>query len=208
VNLLPGSLLFGVAPPILVDCAEQLCALMRKFSRDDFCTALGAPWREAAPVLEEMIRECFVEVVEGGEFVPTKRMRQLALASVSNGLSRPDAEALLRRVIAKAIEVNVDPESFSYGVQRLAVFGSYLSDKAILGDLDLAVELTEWRTKRDVGGGHQSSIREIIDKDASAINKTYAALRLRKPKLISVHAFRELADLGTPYEVVYECCPG
>lgn len=208
MNLLPGSLLFGVAPAILVDCAEQLCALMREFSRDDFCTALGAPWREAAPVLEEMVRERFVEVVEGGEFVPTQRMRQLALASVSNGLSRRDAEALLRRVIAKAIEVNADPESFSYGVQRLAVFGSYLNDKAILGDLDLAVELTKSRTKRDVGGGHQASIREMIDKDRSAMNKTYAALGLRKPKLVSVHEFRELVELGTPYEVVYECCPG
>jgi hypothetical protein len=48
----------------------------------------------------------------------------------------------------------------------------------------------------------------MIDKDRSAMNKTYAALGLRKPKLVSVHEFRELVELGTPYEVVYECCPG
>ena len=200
MNLIPGSLLFGVAPAILVDCAEQLRDHTRGFDQEAFCIALGAPWREASPVLDHMVEAGFVEKSADGLFRPTKRMRQLALASITTGLSREEADALLAKIITKAQTINADAEHFPCGVRRIAVFGSYLSGKTLLGDLDIAVEIMKRRGPKPVFKG----IEALIRADTAAVNKTYAALRMRQPKLISLHNFDELEVLETPFEVVFE----
>jgi hypothetical protein len=80
---------------------------------------------------------------------------------------------------------------------RLAVFGSYLSDKEVLGDLDVAAAVQEIRA------AHARKMAFLRGR-VSATQRTYAALRLRKPKQISVHEFSELEVLKTPYRIVFE----
>ncbi len=41
----------------------------------------------------------------------------------------------------RAKQINANGTDFVFGISRLAVFGSYLTDKPKLGDLDIAVEL-------------------------------------------------------------------
>lgn len=202
MNLRPGSLLFGVAPAIIRDCAKQLVERRDPFTIENFCRAIGAPYFEAQAVLRAMIAEGFVALTEDGkQYEQTQLLRQLANASISAGLPRIEADRLLSRVLAAAEKVNQDPERYPYAVQCLAVFGSYLGDKPVLGDLDLAVSLREVVRVTEFPKGQ--SFREALDRDAAAHNKTFAALRLRSPKLISIHKMQEVLELQTPYRVLF-----
>jgi len=205
MNVAPDSRPFGVAPSILVDCAVQLRDEDTGFSLDDFCEALGAPRREAEPVLLQMIQEGYIETADGdggNTFRPSTKLRQLAVASISNGVPRAQAERFLQRVIFKAAEINAHPDEYPYSVSRLVVFGSYLGDKEVLGDLDIAVELGSVRSS--ASDELSVNFRRLLDLDSAARKKTLAALRLRKPKLISVHLLGEVIRLGTQFRVVFE----
>ena len=202
MHLAPDRLYFGVAPTLLVDCAVQLRDRESGFSRDDFCKALGAPWREAKAVMQEMLQQgYFVPGGLGDAFLPTMKLRQLASASISHGLARSEAERLLRRVVEMAASVNAQPAKYPRSVSCLAVFGSYLGDKPLLGDLDIAVELGPERREPDIG--KRVHIEELLRRNRSESNRTMAALRLRKPKFISLHLMDEVLELGTPFEVVF-----
>lgn len=199
-----GELLFGVHPSILVDCAKQLTEREIPFSEEDFCMAIGAPFREAGPVLLELERAGFVMRSErAGLFTGTSKLNQLALASVGKGLTRMEADQLLAKVIQAAKKVNAEPTIYPYGVSCIAVFGSYLSDKAILGDLDVGVALGPDRNPYPRSTRWQEAVRF----DVSNQNKTFAALRLRKPKLISIHDLKEVESLGTPFKIVFGVGP-
>lgn len=203
MHLIPNELVFGVAPEILVDCARQIHLRdLKPFSLNEFSEALGAPTRESKPVLEQMVAEGFfqLDAADSGLYRPTPKLGQLALASISNGLTRADAVKLLERVIERARVINSDPDKYACEVVCLVVFGSYLTDKSVLGDLDFGVELREISRKdrrRPAMG-----ILELLRR-ASPTSKAMSALRLQKPKQISVHKLDEVICLGTAYEIVF-----
>ena len=211
MRLTPGQLVFGVAPEILVDCAQQIHSArwdydQREVSIDDFSKALGAPKSEALPVLDAMMKAGFITKAAGrGEIcVPTKKLGQLALAKISSGISRGEADALLARVIRKAECINRDAGEDGPTVECIVVFGSYLSDVQVLGDLDIGVEVAGQRRydpERDGGP------REWHSRRVSAALSTFRALRLRQPRKISVHQLEEVVGLGTRYELVFGRLP-
>ena len=99
--------MFGVSPEILKDCAQQLRDEERGFDREGFCRALGAPPSEALWVLDQMIDAGFIELSGSvGLFMPTVSLNQLALAPVSWGLPREEADLLLARIVQKATKIN------------------------------------------------------------------------------------------------------
>lgn len=201
--LIPNELLFGVAPEILVDCARQLHARNgQDFSLGYFCETLGAPLGEASIVLDEMVVAGFFAVDKSSAdcYVPTTKLAQLALANISNGVSRAEAEELLQRVIDRADLINSDLQKSECRVTCIVVFGSYLTDKAILGDLDIGVEIQEIRRSDQSA---PINIRKLMMGGATPWSRAVAALRLRKPKKISVHQLDEVLGLGTPYRVVF-----
>jgi predicted nucleotidyltransferase len=56
-------------------------------------------------------------------------------------LTRERADVLLKELVERAKKINEEEVDFVLGISRLAVFGSYMTDKQVLGDLDIAVEL-------------------------------------------------------------------
>lgn len=66
--------------------------------------------------------------------------RRFAIATANPPISRKKAELLLTELLNRVQVVN-DSAEYAYFVKSVKVFGSYLSDKAILGDLDVAVKL-------------------------------------------------------------------
>lgn len=205
--LIPNELFFGVAPEILVDCAQQFHAREgRPFSLTAFCEALGAPVDEASAVLIEMVAAGFFSVEEGSAdcYGPTTKLAQLALASISHGLSRAEAAKLLQRVIDKAKLINSDPEQYACRVICLVVFGSYLTDKEVLGDLDIGVEIRELHRSEE---SSRSDIRKFLMGGSTPRSRALAALRLQRPKQISIHLFDEVLRLDTPYQLVFGAIP-
>lgn len=204
MHLVPNELVYGVAPEILLDCAKQLHLRDgRPFSLDVFCEALGAPVREALPVLNTLVAEGFIQrdSERVDRFLATTKLGQLALANVSEGLPRVEATKLLERVIARAIKVNAEPEKHMCQVECLVVFGSFLGDKEVLGDLDIGAELRELRPAGERVS--MDEIRRFMRGAASPTSKVMSALRLQKPKQISIHRLEEVMRLGTPFRVVF-----
>ena len=205
MHLLPHQLVFGVAPEILLDCARQLHDQgAPSFSLDDFCQALGAPAHEALPVLQSLVAEGFALPIAGdgiATYTPTTKFSQLALAQISEGLSRAQADQFVQAVIEKAKAINADPTQYPCAVQCLAIFGSYLGNKGTLGDLDVAVQLG--RPRWPEGTTKAAIWRMIQGRKQSPSLKSLVALRLRKPKYLSIHTMEEMLGLGTPYKVIF-----
>jgi hypothetical protein len=66
--------------------------------------------------------------------------RRLANARATKGLKRTTANHLLESLVSRASVANAKKE-FAYYITKLVVFGSYLSDKQTISDLDIAVEI-------------------------------------------------------------------
>ena len=201
MRLTPNTPTFGVKPEILRDCAFQLRGL-NSFNIDGFCKAIGAPAEEATPVLEHLLREGFVSMDGAERYLPTRRFLQLAIASISHGLSRPEASTLLQRVIERAGDINARPTEFDHHITRLAVFGSYLGSNELLGDLDIAFDY-QWNPE-PVGIPVKPW---SYKKSAGNFSKMLSYLRLRKRRQISLHTWEEINRLKTPYKVVFEYEP-
>ncbi len=65
---------------------------------------------------------------------------RFANATATRPMSRPTAERLAREFLARVDEVNRN-SYYLYRVQKVVVFGSFLTESPTLGDLDLAVTL-------------------------------------------------------------------
>jgi hypothetical protein len=202
MHLRRNELYFGVAPEILLDCARQLHeASEDRISIVDLSKALGATLREGATVAAQMTEAGFFTAAESGVYAPTTKFSQLANAHISDGLTRSEAEALLSRIVARAQEINAAPQVHECTIECLVVFGSYLTDKPVLGDLDLGIATRQVRQPREGRRSWGDLRRELMLRSPEA--KVISALRLRKPKLISIHRLAEVQGLGTPYRLIF-----
>jgi len=126
------------------------------------------------------------------------------------GVTRAKADELIAALIERVKVVDADPQ-YLYGVSRLAVFGSYLTDKSKLGDIDIAVELgpKERRTslhwqlceaQRAEAPGHYGSIERLFWPE----RRVWKALRDRH-SAFSFHEYGELEQLekeqGTNFRI-------
>ncbi|MFO7658138.1 MAG: hypothetical protein R6W78_13850 [Bacteroidales bacterium] len=114
-------------------------------------------------VVEQLIREEYLIYKKEKfgksiqyELEATDKGRQFGLASATAPISREKATQLLDQLIERAKVINSNKE-LVYFVESLKVFGSYLSDKDYLGDLDVGVKLT--RRFESVEFTHQSQKR-------------------------------------------------
>lgn len=201
MNFRPDELIFGVEPRILRKGVNDL-DWQKPFTATHFARTIGAPRVEVIPVLDAMAQAGYLDRIECGSYQPTSRFSRLGAASVSNGLSRADADALLLRVCAKAESINAHAAPHETRIGAIVVFGSYLGDKQHLGDLDLGVQLDIpslllWPDSPD------PTARPRYEQQSMNIASTRKALRLRKPETISLHGFDEVLRLGTPYRVIF-----
>lgn len=86
----------------------------------------------------------------------TDRGVSLANATAAAPIRRETADRLVAGLVDRVCEVEAPGCPFAYGVKRLIVFGSYLSDAPKLNDLDIAVELAHRFADRDAQ--HEASV--------------------------------------------------
>jgi predicted nucleotidyltransferase len=91
-----------------------------------------------------------LELVRKSEFQPEKNIvryettiqgNALALAKAGKPVSRATADRVLQEFLDRVKRVNEQSE-LAYIVESVVVFGSYLTDRTKLNDLDIGVELT------------------------------------------------------------------
>ncbi len=98
----------------------------------------------AEQLVAELQRLGYVEPVSdpqgNNRFRRTLNGSSFALASAARPITRRTADRKLREILERVRRVN-DSDYYLYRVQRVLVFGSYLTGEEILNDVDVAVEL-------------------------------------------------------------------
>ena len=108
---------------------------------------IGIKGKKAFQLLELLESEGFIErntsfpdSAKERYWKPTLKGRALAKALFSPPVSRQAAENKLNEFMARVHRVNADSR-FLYRVEKVVVFGSFLTDRSFVGDLDLAIQL-------------------------------------------------------------------
>ncbi|MDB5581506.1 MAG: hypothetical protein JWR80_6682 [Bradyrhizobium sp.] len=126
---------------------------------------------------------------------------------------RERADRLVSALAMEAERINNDPLPW-YNVTRLSVFGSYLSSKPVLGDLDIAIRTTpRWRSD----GGFTRAWQDFpsvckppawIARDTLNLihwPRLYILMRLKRlGKGISMHAQEDLDSCGFEHRIIFE----
>ena len=131
---------------------------------------------------------------------------QLCNARFISRISREKAEALLQSFLVRVISIN-ERDELTHKVTGARVFGSYLTDKADLGDIDLAVAIKPRRqshVKESVERANQSgrAVRSFLDRITFGRSEVRKLLKGGSPYL-SIHEFDEVDELEIPYKVLF-----
>ena len=127
------------------------------------------------------------------------------------GITRAKADQPIADLVERAKEVDADPQ-YLYGISRLVIFGSYLTGKEKLGDIDIAVELgpkerhppAHWKlVEEQRQAAPLGNMLEQLDWPEQKVRK---ALRDRHTAF-SIHTYDELErmeqEFGTPSKTIY-----
>lgn len=106
---------------------------------------LKVPSVKAKQLLAKLARLGYVErdksSSEPDAWSLTDAGRTLTNANALRSLPRGKATQILEKFLGRVEQVNADPY-YLYRVSKVVLFGSYLSEKEALGDIDLAIELS------------------------------------------------------------------
>ena len=204
MRLSKGQLVCGVDSTILRSAFRRLIedwgdgqAILRA---DDLARWTGATLDEAADLLHQMTTVDIVREHPGdpNAFVPEAGFFRISAAAMNEGIPRIEADKLVKMVVAKAISINNSPDIYWHRVKALAVFGSYLTDADVLGDIDIAFELTVV-PKHAIEAAEAEYRINAFRESVKRQTKTEMALRLRRPNKISLHTMEEIQRMGCPY---------
>ena len=130
----------------------QIRDLMRKIGGGNVSVELIAEYldksiQDTKKIITELLHENYIEINPN---IPGKRNwyrttlegNSLGLASAAKPLKRSTAERKLSEFMERVKRINSD-DSYLYKVKKVVVFGSYLSDRERINDIDVAVELSQ-----------------------------------------------------------------
>lgn len=131
-------------------------------------------------------------------------------------IKRTTADRLLTDIQKRVLEVN-ESDVFAYRVSKLAVFGSYLTDKEMLGDLDVGVELEpRFDDSKQQQAFEKARIHQVIlDGRQFGIFMEQLfwpqeeIMRFLKNRStgISIHGFHEVEMLASEHSADYQMLP-
>ncbi len=93
----------------------------------------------ALALATELEVQGYVEARENGAYTFADKGEELVRASVAGKVSRQTAENALIGLLARVEQCNSDPNKL-LSIEAVVVFGSFLSAKENLGDLDISVK--------------------------------------------------------------------
>jgi hypothetical protein len=125
-------------------------------------------------------------------------------AFISKDLAEKNVE-LLMQMVDKINDENADKHMYPRRVKTIIVFGSYLSDKKILGDVDIFYELeSRWDNIMDEATFFGSRFGNNIFKRYSASENFILNILRCKKKSFSFHNIDEFEYMSTMPNFIYE----
>lgn len=125
-------------------------------------------------------------------------------------VSRARADAMVQEIRRVARGINADPE-LMHSVARVAVFGSYLGDKQVLGDLDIAVDLDprwghgEWDEWYGCFMEEHPAPRYYDYIARLGWPESFVLRMLKVGRGISLHPFSDLEACGFEHRIIFPC---
>jgi hypothetical protein len=182
------------------------------FHENDIVTSLSTTDARAAELIQELrTRGWCRDAGHQGNWDLTDLGMQFINASASNPISRQRAEALLAMVIERSTAFVEQYPAWPVRLKRVAVFGSALSDAAVLGDLDIAID-----TERMLGPRSDLAMDDASGRaEAEGFKPRSKFERIVLPELflhrrlkgsnhsISLHGWGDLEALDCPYRVIW-----
>ncbi len=185
------------------------------WSTDTVCKVFRMSDEEARAFISQLVSLGLVEADSRTEerWSTAPKGRTLALASAARPLRRTTAERKLREFLERVEDVNRE-KRFLLKVTRVVVFGSYLSAKERINDIDLAVRLEPKEADRE---RHHQLWQEHVEEafmggrvfqnfvDQLAWPEKGVLLYLKsKSRAISLHSFDDPVLEKTETKVIYE----
>lgn len=193
--------------------------ILKRFGNDAFSLQQAAKQCEidiatAPGLFARLVAEGYLTITKGTteSWTVTSKARQLFDKSTTRLLKRTKAQQKLQDLLVRVKELN-ENAYYLYFVARLGVFGSYLTDKNLLGDLDVCLSLEpretnqaqhmklhKARINRAFAEGQRLS--NLSDQVCYPIVECYKFLKGRSPKL-NLAPFSSIETLDCPVEWIY-----
>jgi hypothetical protein len=168
----------------------------------------------APGLFAQFVAEGYLTITKGTieSWSITSKAKRLFDKSTTRLLKRTKAQEKLQALLARVKELN-ENAYYLYTVARLGVFGSYLTDKNLLGDLDVCLILIPRKTnKAQHNNLHQARINRAFaegqrlsslgDEVSYPIVECFKFLKGRSPKL-NLADFAAIAHLDCSVEWIY-----
>lgn len=145
-----------------------------RFGTDNLAYGLKISVRKARAVVKELLARRYIERAERLKFEKsqayncTKNGAQFAAAMATKPVSRNTADRHVAELVERIRAVNANPEYLVW-VSRLIIFGSYLTDKECVNDVDVGVVLT--RKEQDGGKWLEAVMHRV--RQAQAAGRTF-----------------------------------
>lgn len=182
---------------------------------EDVADQLDLEVRAARQLVDALQRLDLLALVSSNPDVwaPTVKGNALAGATALPPMTRKTAEGLLAKFLRRVQQINAS-EEYLYTVSRVDVFGSYLSNRPTLNDLDLAIELQPRESDPDkhfdaceaeCRAAYAAGRRfpSYADQLGWPEEKVRRFLKARSPRL-SLHGIDEPRQLGTSTKTLIE----
>ena len=131
--------------------------------------------RKASSLLKELVRAGYLVNDNSGKtkgfYKKTTYGNAFCLSTAAKPISRVTADKHLKQFMERVHNVNKDLR-FLYKVNWVRVFGSYLSDKEMINDVDLALEI-DWKKNHPKVKGKKISevaLQHFIDSNEGSQN--------------------------------------
>lgn len=173
-------------------------------SCNDMLKAVDAIYADYLIIKDRLIEEELIAVPDeefGCEITP--KGHRLKCQSLTAPITRAKAENLLKQTVEAIEAINADPES-PYTVVSLHVFGSYLSDKQMLGDIDLAFDSERNYLRGEQFGDYRRRERCFLKKHGRQTEYTFIK-KMIKARQVSLCTLSDLKSLEEDYGTVSQC---
>jgi predicted nucleotidyltransferase len=188
-----------------------------EWTQNRLALSLNLSIENAGALVSELLQLGYIEatnVMSGQQYYQkTLAGTTFSLASASQPLTRRTAQKKLVEFIGRVQAVNVN-EDFVYRVRRVLVFGSYLTERERINDIDVAIELVpryndpdkrmaamQARIHQAYKAGRQFS--SFVDELVWPEKEVLLFLKSRS-RAISLHTTDDLILKQVPSEVVFQ----
>jgi predicted nucleotidyltransferase len=169
---------------------------------------------KAPGLFAQFVAEGYLKVTQGtiSSWTITSKATRLFDKSTTRVLQRTKAQEKLQALLARVKELN-ENAYYLYTVARLGVFGSYLTDKDLLGDLDVCLSLEPRESNQDQHKKlHEARINRAFaegqrfsslgDELLYPYIECFRFLKGRSPKL-NLAEFSSIETFDCPVEWIY-----